>query len=624
MDAAAAATSKGLPTGWTAKQSKGGRWTYVAPDDETFSSLASAKTAAAARKPPRVSKSPTPHGAAGIDRSSGALARAADPVRRAQAAAAAAQAEAVLPASGDDGLSQYERERLGCIARNEAFMQSLGLGGGLAGGTTGGKRAAASQRGVARKKVRKAPAGPARRSPRIEEERTGTKAILVAPAPSAAGPGSYAERERLTGDHAYRVDGFDDARIGQPRAAHQAEVAAARVTALRASGAEAEAVAEAEADAKVDNEENVQWLADVDKEDAAEQADARRLVARVSNASTGTRKALTDAAYKESLRQMRIRHVDIAKVTKARTYSLAWQPRADRLLIASGDVNGQLGLWDVDEADADRCCWSLSRAHSRPVTALYWDGGSIISGGYDSLVRKCALDHAPLVSQVVADYYDDDVDDLTHFCLQGDVVWGAHKCGSFSRFDARQAPTSKKLIVDAHGRKCAHVGVRPGHEHQLTTSSNDSSLVVWDVRKLTKKTPTEVWAFEHAKSVHGFCWSADGRTLASCSYDDTVAFHDVDADRSVSVAHVNKTGRYLTPFKPCMDPHAPYASVVMGSMGRPRCVDVLRATAPHTLIKLNDRDDVFHSVTSLHDVHPYAHVIAGANNSGRLSIWRQS
>lgn len=623
MDAAAAATSKGLPTGWTAKQSKGGRWTYVAPDDETFSSLASAKTAAAARKPPRVSESPTPHGAAGIDRSSGALARAADPVRRAQAAAAAAQAEAVLPSAGDDGLSQYERERLGRIARNEAFMQSLGLGGGLAGGTTGGKRAAASQRGVARKKVRKAPAGPARRSPRIEEERTGTKAVLVVP-PRPALQGSYSERERLTGDHAYRVDGFDDARVGQPRAAHQAEVAAARVQALRASGADAEAIAEAEADAKVDNEENVQWLADVEKEDAEEQADALRLVARVSNVSTGTRKALTDAAYKESLRQMRIRHVDIAKVTKARTYSLAWQPRADRLLIASGDVNGQLGLWDVDEEDADKCCWSLSRAHSRPVTALYWDGGSIISGGYDSLVRKCALDHAPLVSQVVADYYDDDVDDLTHFCLQGDVVWGAHKCGSFSRFDARQAPTSKKLIVDAHGRKCAHVGVRPGHEHQLTTSSNDGSVVVWDVRKLTKKTPQEVWAFEHDKSVHGFCWSADGRTLASCSYDDTVAFHDVDADRSVSVAHVNKTGRYLTPFKPCMDPHAPYASVVMGSMGRPRCVDVLRATAPHTLIKLNDRDDVFHSVTSLHDVHPYAHVIAGANNSGRLSIWRQS
>ena len=203
------------------------------------------------------------------------------------------------------------------------------------------------------------------------------------------------------------------------------------------------------------------------------------------------------------------------------------------------------------------------------------------------------------------------------------MVWGAHKCGGVSRFDARAgSPTSKKLVIDAHGRKCAHVAVRPGHEFHLTTSSNDGSVVVWDVRKLKPKKPTEVWAYEHAKSVHGFCWSADGKTLASCSYDDTVGFHDVDADKTVSVRHDNRTGRYLTPFKPTMDPHAPFAAVIMGSMGRPRCVDVLRAKAPNTLIKLNDRDNVFHAVTSLHDVHPYAHVIAGANNSGRLSIWR--
>merc|ERR1711871_1623053 len=175
----------------------------------------------------------------------------------------------------------------------------------------------------------------------------------------------------------------------------------------------------------------------------------------------------------------------------------------------------------------------------------------------DSLVRKCALDHAPLVSTVVADYYDDDVDDLTHFCLQGDVVWGAHKCGGVSRFDSRAgSPTSKKLIIDAHGRKCAHIAVRPGHEFHLTTSSNDGSVVIWDVRKLKPKKPTEVWAYEHAKSVLGF--------------------HDVDKDTTVSVRHDNRTGRYLTPFKPTMDPHAPFPAVIMGSMGRPRCVDVLR------------------------------------------------
>merc|ERR1712118_399949 len=84
-------------------------------------------------------------------------------------------------------------------------------------------------------------------------------------------------------------------------------------------------------------------------------------------------------------------------------------------------------------------------------------------------------------------------------------------------------------------------------------------------RKLKAKKPTEVWAYEHAKSVHGSCWSADGATLASCSYDDTVGFHDVDKDKTTSVRHDNRTGRYLTPFKPTMDPHAPFPAVIMGS-----------------------------------------------------------
>ena len=51
MDAAAAAQRKGLPAGWTASKKIGARWTYVAPDGEKFTSLASAETAAAKKNP---------------------------------------------------------------------------------------------------------------------------------------------------------------------------------------------------------------------------------------------------------------------------------------------------------------------------------------------------------------------------------------------------------------------------------------------------------------------------------------------------------------------------------------------------------------------------------------------
>ena len=78
---------------------------------------------------------------------------------------------------------------------------------------------------------------------------------------------------------------------------------------------------------------------------------------------------------------------------------------------------------------------------------------------------------------------------------------------------------------------------------------------------------------------------------------------------------------YLTAFKPVFDVHAPSEVVVMGSMSKPRQVDFLQPSG-RALIHLNDGGNLMASVTSLHAVHPLVHIIAGANNSGRLMIWR--
>ena len=62
----------------------------------------------------------------------------------------------------------------------------------------------------------------------------------------------------------------------------------------------------------------------------------------------------------------------------------------------------------------------------------------------------------------------------------------------------------------------------------------------------------------------------------------------------------------------------------MGSMTKPRCVDFLRPSGGSYLIRLHDNMTHMRAVTSLHAVHPLVHIVAGANNSGRLSIWRHA
>ena len=255
--------------------------------------------------------------------------------------------------------------------------------------------------------------------------------------------------------------------------------------------------------------------------------------------------------------------------------------------------------------------------------ALAWRGAQLYSGGYDSFVRRTDFSEGSLRSSVVADYDNDDCDDLTHWCLRDDVLWGAHKCGGLSRHDVREPAGSKKFVADAHGKKVAHVACRPGRA-EVATSSNDGELKLWDVRKLGKK-PTPLAVMGHDKSIHGFDFAPDGMTACSVSYDNTVAFWDLSkkVPTAVKVRHDNHTGRYLTPFKPVFDVHAPSPVLVVGSMAKPRAIDVVQAAAPHYLIKLNDGMGVFHAVTSIHAVHPFVHAIAGANNSGRVSLWRK-
>ncbi|KAH8061379.1 hypothetical protein JL722_3994 [Aureococcus anophagefferens] len=466
-------------------------------------------------------------------------AAAAKPEAAVAESAAAVPMAAITPIANPEGLSEYELERKARIERNEAFMASLGLGGGLA-AVDEGKRKAASQRGVSRKRAKKAPSEPPRRSQR---------------------------------DVPLLADDEDD------------DAAAAETAAKRGAIVAALAAKEAK------------------KPSARTPMDAR--------------------AYRASLQSFALKEADVAKVTKDRTYSLAWLPSTDKLLIAAGDKSGRVGLWDVDDADGETCCAQFSDLHARPLTALAWRGAQLYSGGYDSFVRRTDFSEGSLRSTVVADYENDDCDDLTHWCLRDDVLWGAHKCGGLSRHDVREPAGSKKFVADAHGKKVAHVACRPGRA-EVATSSNDGELKLWDVRKLGKK-PTPLAVMGHDKSIHGFDFAPDGLTACSVSYDNTVAFWDLckKVPTAVKVRHDNHTGRYLTPFKPVFDVHAPSPVLVVGSMAKPRAIDVVQAAAPHYLIKLNDGMGVFHAVTSIHAVHPFVHAIAGANNSGRVSLWRK-
>ena len=86
--------------------------------------------------------------------------------------------------------------------------------------------------------------------------------------------------------------------------------------------------------------------------------------------------------------------------------------------------------------------------------------------------------------------------------------------------------------------------------------------------------------------------------------------------------HDNHTGRWLSTFRPVWDVKHPH-SFVMGSMSKPRCVEVFVVDDSASLMSpIALRSEGIASVMSRNAIHPTLDIIAASNSSGRVHIVR--
>lgn len=79
----------------------------------------------------------------------------------------------------------------------------------------------------------------------------------------------------------------------------------------------------------------------------------------------------------------------VAKVTPDRIYSVAAHPSTQTLVVAAGDKQGYVGMWNVNQKAQDGANDGvhLFRFHSRPVNTLEWTPEGLLSSSYDGTVR---------------------------------------------------------------------------------------------------------------------------------------------------------------------------------------------------------------------------------------------
>ena len=338
------------------------------------------------------------------------------------------------------------------------------------------------------------------------------------------------------------------------------------------------------------------------------------------------------------------------KITPQRAYALGFHPTEDKPIVFAGDKEGTLGIFDgsqappeVDEDDEDAKypdpVITALKTHARTITSFVFpddDANAVYTSSYDSSIRK--MDLAKGTSVQVWAPSDADVDmplsALDMPASEPHMLFFSTLDGSVGRYDIRDPKSEEIWGLSDH--KIGGFSLHPLQPHLLATASLDRTLKIWDCRKISGKGdlrhPQLLGEHESRLSVSHASWSPGGH-IATSSYDDTVKIYDFsDASTwkpghdignamkpSHQIRHNNQTGRWVTILKPQWQrrPRDGIQKFVIGNMNR--FVDVF-ASDGSQLAQLDG--DGITAVPAVAHFHPSMDWVAGANGSGKLSLWQ--
>lgn len=329
--------------------------------------------------------------------------------------------------------------------------------------------------------------------------------------------------------------------------------------------------------------------------------------------------------------------------------------------------------------------------HRQYVSGLKWAGGGGGGGGggarlftasYDGSVR--AFDPGCGGRAVLVHGSEEDEYSAMDVSRNGDLVLLGNNDGELALIDTRMggggegggrpagvrstrhspspglSPVTHRCVfsgVDIADKKINTVGFEPGSEMLVVTSSTDSSIKIWDLRRAGPGM-TPLLQGRHAQTCQAAHFCPDGsRRIASTSFDDTVRVWDASgvtvggedgadgttatptpkiktktkASRGSSsssssdpaplvqtrlIQHNNHTGRWVLPFRAVWAPDG--GALAVGSMRR--AVDVLDPGTGKVLSVLSSEHMT--AIASRNAFHPTLPVMVAATNSGRLHIYR--
>ncbi|KAF9151397.1 hypothetical protein BG015_006730 [Linnemannia schmuckeri] len=358
---------------------------------------------------------------------------------------------------------------------------------------------------------------------------------------------------------------------------------------------------------------------------------------KLSSSSSGKRPSL-----RRQVQALKIRGPwPTLKVCQGRIYCMAIHENRDKVLVCGGDVDGNLGFWDLDESQADDYEPDEEeepnvynyKAHSRTLSSMQYsptEPNKLFSTSYDGSVRYLDLVQQKfLESYVVAPDASDHLGSVS-ITSSGQQLWFADVDGGVTLKDIRTPKDEMVYRKILHEKKVGCVNVNPKYDNLIVTSSLDRTMKIWDIRTFGQykedEAIVEMASFEHRLSVTSAMWSPDGASIASTSYDDNVRIFNnfepslpnfKEIPEPVRIPHNNQSGRWVTMLRAVWSHQFNWFSI--GNMNK--SVDIYSRGTGDLMANLSDRHNLT-TVPAVNAWHPSRVLLASGMANGKMVIWR--
>ncbi|WAR02259.1 WDR76-like protein [Mya arenaria] len=187
----------------------------------------------------------------------------------------------------------------------------------------------------------------------------------------------------------------------------------------------------------------------------------------------------------------------VVKVTPERSFSVAFHPGNSRLLAATGDKWGKLGIWDVESEESSESDGVVCYCpHSRPICGLEFPvfaTHSVYTCSYDGSLR-----HGDLYKEVFDEVYSlPGV--LRNFSFTSpNTMLVSQNTGRVALVDTRTASTSAEHTYELADQSLRTVSVHPTQKDYFCTAGVGGVVCVWDLRKVSVKKSKAIVTLEHS------------------------------------------------------------------------------------------------------------------------------